>query len=293
MDFLWFLCYYCVVPLHYEEVVQLHRNRKRLDKIELSNRIFATRSLMQVYLESRSEDDEKYQEADDWFADREYIRPARGWLAKPISRLLGPAPSRLYVILDGVAARDVRTYTWQAFGLVIAAIITLLSFVHFVPALAVSPLTIYMGFMASHGVPWWIGAIIALSAGVTALRTGIIAESTRNTIGGKPLEKLVAEEELWFRSGSENWSVWQRISSCFGFGLMHVFNFIYPVTSIIVLMLVGGVFMFVYLRAFRRTGSTESATIEATRFHAAYDRFAIAYTIVAIGIALVAAYLAH
>lgn len=145
--------------------------------------------------------------------------------------------------------------------------------------------------MGSHGIPWWIGAVIALIAGITAMRTGIIVETARNTVGGKPIEKLVAEEELWFRTGAQNWTIWQRIGSCVGFGVLHVFNFIYPVSSILVLMLVGGVFMFVYLRAFKRTGNTETATIEATRFHATYDRFAILYTIVAISVALIAAYL--
>lgn len=83
----------------------MHRKKKGLDKIEISNKIFATRTLMQVYLDYKPEDDDKYQKAHNWFADRAYVRPARGWLAKPISKLMGPVPNRLYVVLDGVAAQ--------------------------------------------------------------------------------------------------------------------------------------------------------------------------------------------
>jgi len=52
--------------------------------------------------------------------------------------------------------------------------------------------------------------------------------------------------------------------------------------------LVGGVYMAAYLREYRRTGSYERATIAAAKLHAAYNRFALVYMVVAVSLMIIA-----
>ena len=72
---------------------------------------------------------------------------------------------------------------------------------------------------------------------------------------------------------------------------MHVANIIYPIGSLIVVTLVGGVFMACYLRVYRRTGDTQAATLSSAKLHATYNRFAIVYMAVALLIVAVTSFI--
>lgn len=59
----------------------------------------------------------------------------------------------------------------------------------------------------------------------------------------------------------------RRVRSCAQFGVAHLVN--------LFVAMVGGVFMWVYLREYRETGDARRATVVSARFHAAYNEGAI------------------
>lgn len=83
------------------------------------------------------------------------------------------------------------------------------------------------------------------------------------------------QEELWFRFSSERWSTGRRVRSCAQFGVAHLANLFVAIITLGGLALVGGVFMWVYLREYRETGDARRATVASARFHAAYNEGAI------------------
>jgi hypothetical protein len=78
-------------------------------------------------------------------------------------------------------------------------------------------------------------------------------------------------EELWFRAGSESWTWRQRVYSCVYFGLLHILNLVVPLCAAVALILPGGIFMVVYLRAYRKFEDSRWATLASGRFHAEYN----------------------
>lgn len=82
-------------------------------------------------------------------------------------------------------------------------------------------------------------------------------------------------EESWFRYGSENWSMWQRISSCMRFGVIHLMNLIVAFVTLGGLAIVGGVFMKVYLDEYKRSGDSVKAMHTSAQFHADYNMVAL------------------
>lgn len=217
----------------------------------------------------------------------QFERPSGGWLGW-VSKLPGPLPSLAIAPVQSELAK-VRSYRFGAFMTVVGAIAALLYLSSNYRSLAISPMSLLFDLSDRLTGGQWFGTAIAGLVLGLAMTRAFKAEPTNGVYGGKILDNMAAREELWFRAGAESWTTWQRVRSCIGFGLVHVVNMFYPITSIAVLMLVGGVFMFVYLRAYKRTGSTKLATLESTSFHATYNRFAFLYLIVAIGISVYAA----
>lgn len=82
-------------------------------------------------------------------------------------------------------------------------------------------------------------------------------------------------EEQWFRSGSEAWTVRQRMTSCMVFGWIHIRNLIYPVVTLISLCYAGGAMVYVYQREFKRSNDITRATLAATKLHARYNVYAL------------------
>jgi hypothetical protein len=91
-----------------------------------------------------------------------------------------------------------------------------------------------------------------------------------------------AEERL-FRRGAEGWSGWKRASRTLQFGLVHALVGI-PIGAAIALSVGGAYFLTVYLRAYRRSGSTGDATIESTTAHTVYNGVIIAIVLVALAV---------
>jgi hypothetical protein len=92
---------------------------------------------------------------------------------------------------------------------------------------------------------------------------------------GKFWDQIAIMEEQWFRMGAESWSIKQRIASCVSFGCFHIVTWFYPLASLIILSLVGGVYMLVYLREYRRSNDTMLATLASAKLHATVNRIII------------------
>lgn len=77
-------------------------------------------------------------------------------------------------------------------------------------------------------------------------------------------------EERMFRRGAQNWKPRRRAIKVVQFGLAHAVIGI-PIGTALALSIGGAYFMTSYLREFRSSQSADSATLEATRAHTAYN----------------------
>jgi len=89
------------------------------------------------------------------------------------------------------------------------------------------------------------------------------------------LPLFVEAEERRFRLGAEGWTTGRRLFRGLQFGLLHLVVGI-PVAAALALTLGGWWFTWVYLRAYRRSGSAADALAESTRAHLGYDLVVIA-----------------
>lgn len=217
-------------------------------------------------------------------AQKRFRRP-NGWFASAISRWLGPVPSPSVVVqptADNLA--KVKSYRLAALALVAVAITALLTLVMTMPWMGLSPARLIM--MGANSLLGGWGIVVSYAI-ITVLFMAF-ARGTRyqHRYVGKFWDRAAMLEEQWFRMGAENWTTRQRLYSSVAFGFVHVGNIIYPLASLIVVGAVGAVFMAVYLRVFRQTHSTELATLASAKLHATYNRFAVVYILVAIGITI-------
>jgi hypothetical protein len=117
---------------------------------------------------------------------------------------------------------------------------------------------------ATSGTVWeWLVPVVFIALLVPAL----------------PLFALA--EERMFRAGAEDWSPRRRAFKVLQFGCVHALIGI-PVGAALALSVGGAYFMYVYLRAFRRTGWQRAATLESARAHTSYNAVIIALVLVAI-----------
>jgi len=213
--------------------------------------------------------------------ERRTFRRPTGRAANLINRKLGPLPLDTKIIHPTKKnLAKVRSYWLLALLLVIGAVATLIALVRFVPWMRVSPVSII--FDASNSL---MPGLPGLLAGIVVVFFLIMFANRmkhENRYQGKFWDQAAMFEEQWFRTGAESWTFKQRLYSCIMFSLVHAFNIIYPIASLLVVGLVGVVFMSVYLHVYKRTGSTKRATLSSAKLHATYNRFAIIYTIVAI-----------
>lgn len=89
-----------------------------------------------------------------------------------------------------------------------------------------------------------------------------------------------AEERL-FRSGAEGWPPRKRALKILQFGMIHAVIGI-PLGAALALSLGGAYFMWVYLRAERRTHSRWAATLESTTAHTVYNGLLVMLVITAV-----------
>lgn len=90
-------------------------------------------------------------------------------------------------------------------------------------------------------------------------------------------------EERIFRRGAEDWTTPRRALKTVQFGLVHALIGI-PIGAALALSLGGAYFMVTYLREFRATGSTESATLESTAAHTTYNGGIIGIVLIALAL---------
>lgn len=221
---------------------------------------------------------------------RQFRRPDKG-VSGVLSRLLPPLPGFVPVWYPTPAVlRRLPSYRLAAFGLLVGAVTLLIMLVLTIPWMRISPATLV--FTATGHL---FGDLWGTIAGVPIiiLLIAMVSEAGGTTIlhykahGVKFWDGAAMYEEQWFRTGAEKWSPGQRVYSTIAFGAVHVVNIIYPIGSLIVVTLVGGVFMACYLRVYRRTGDTQAATLSSAKLHATYNRFAIVYMAVALLIVVV------
>lgn len=112
------------------------------------------------------------------------------------------------------------------------------------------------------------------------LIVGLVLQVSRKQPFKELVYSLALFEEQWFRQGSETWTRRRRVSSCVGFGIAHLANLIVAFATAGMLMLVGAVFMSVYLREMRRTGDQRRAVIASAKVHAHYNFVAFGLIIV-------------
>ena len=84
------------------------------------------------------------------------------------------------------------------------------------------------------------------------------------------LPLLVEAEERRFRLGAEGWTTSRRALRGLQFGLLHLVVGI-PIAAAVAITVAGWWFTWVYLRAFRTTGSPSEALAESTRSHLGYN----------------------
>lgn len=208
-----------------------------------------------------------------------YKRP-NGMISGVFTRVLAPLPKGMpdTDINDDTdeIMKSLPSYWGIAWGLLATFIVSVSVLSVMTPQLFVSPLSLVVGFMSTGSVSnesirttttndtvILIVAVIVAVLGLYALRS---RKSATRLIYG-----LAHQEEKWFRSGAESWTIRQRIVSCLSFGLCHVINIIYPVVTLLLLSAVGAVFMATYLREYRRSHDTYRATLAATKLHARYN----------------------
>lgn len=231
-------------------------------------------SIAQLHIEKRTD-------------KKRFHRPT-GPIGTFFSKWLGPLPNYNWQIHPTPEAyAKAKSYRLLALGMVIVAIATLITLIVLFPWMSVSPASLILLLAKFIFGEAWGG----LAGGV--MTVGLMLFCTKylhhqNSYRGKFLNGAAMFEEQWFRMGAENWSPGQRIRSCIVFGAVHIMNIIYPLAGLLVVGLMGAVFMAVYLHVFKKTGSTKHATIASAKLHATYNRFAIGYLVVAIGVSLAA-----
>ena len=77
-------------------------------------------------------------------------------------------------------------------------------------------------------------------------------------------------EEQMFRTGAEHWSPQRRVLKVVQFGMVHALIGI-PIGVAMALSIGGVYFMWVYLRRYARTRSSDDATLESTTAHTVYN----------------------
>lgn len=214
-----------------------------------------------------------------------YRRP-EGWLKSIFSTKLGPLPKNAQTIQPTAEnLARVGSYRLVALGMMVSAIVMLVALSLSFPWMMTSPMSLIIA--GSRGIfGQTMGQVIGIAVTIVIGGLPFIIPKRKYT-EGKFWDKAAMQEEQWFRMGAERWSFGQRAYACLVFGTVHIFNMFYPIASLLVVALMGMVFMMVYLHVFKKTGDYEIATLASTKLHATYNRFAIVYLVLALGISFI------
>lgn len=188
-----------------------------------------------------------------------YERPSN-LLSGLFSRFLGPLPDPCeYEDATKENLKKIKSYRSLALVTLLAAVALLFALSYAHPIMRMSPLLLVTMSVEAVASGWVASLILFVLVTVLVMATFRIIGDVQMPKRGGFINQAAQSEELWFRAGAENWSTYERIKSCALFGLFHITNLFYPVCSLIVLSFVGGIFMWVYLRAYKQTGSSRIA----------------------------------
>jgi hypothetical protein len=210
-----------------------------------------------------------------------YSRPSN-WSGRLFSHFLGALPKKAQIIQPtNENLSKVGDYYFVAALTMVGAVGSLITLSATFPLLSLSPHQLVFNYLRDA-----VGDIAGniLSTVVMFVALMLLAPRYAFSYTGKFWDRSAMAEEQWFRMGAENWSASQRITSCISFGFFHIVNWFYPVSSLIVLCLVGVVFMIVYLQEYKRSNNTTLATLASTKMHSTFNRFAVVYFLAAIAI---------
>jgi hypothetical protein len=201
-----------------------------------------------------------------------------------------PAPLRHIAYSFGDIKRRFRgkDYLWAipTFLLFIAIIQVQ---IYFVPWMKYSVISGYLAGMDALGVSTSIA--YGLLGGFIARRLFFRKSKTHRTTTGYTYgffsDAALWEEQVW-REGAHRWTASQRIISCVSFGAIHMANLFYPLATILPLSIGGAVFMWIYLREYRklraagRVHARRGATLKSAVAHRLYNRVALSAIVVAV-----------
>lgn len=213
----------------------------------------------------------------------EFHRPAIGWYAGTLMKLMPPAPERHIVFSFGELKERFRWWHYVVASPLILVILGLVQLqIHLLPVMQYNVITGIMAIGEAVGLNGLIALGVALALIMLFHRRGAAAplSQSRHTYGF--FNKYAVYEEQGFREGAESWNLRQRIISCLVFGAIHMTNLIYPLATILPLALGGAVFMAVYLRVYRRTKFRRSAVLTAALVHRVYNRIALAAFVISL-----------
>ena len=210
----------------------------------------------------------------------EFHRPTDGWYNGTLMRMLPPPPARHIVFSFGELKERFR-WRHYAWGIpLIGVIVGMIQLqIHLVPVMKHSVVSGIMALGEAVGISGFV-ALAAVFVAWQLLRKRRSQSAKSSTSNHSPhtygfFNKAAVYEEQAFREGAENWGPGQRVISCLVFGAVHMTNLIYPLATILPLSLGGAVFMFVYLRSYRRTRFRRNAVLDAALVHRVYNRIAL------------------
>lgn len=203
--------------------------------------------------------------------------PKRGLYTKALMALMPPPPERHIVFSFGELRDRIqkRHYLW-AIPMVFVVLALILVQVHFLPWMQYSVMSGVVVGAEALGIPGPLALGFMIGVLIVKIRrggSGDPATISMHTYGF--FNRAALFEEQAFREGAENWNLRQRITSCLVFGAVHMVNLFYPLATILPLALGGGIFMWFYLREYRRTHFRRSAALKAAVAHRVYNRVAL------------------
>ena len=207
---------------------------------------------------------------------QEFHRPGNGWYTRLVMSIMPPPPPHHITFSFGELRPRFRWYHHAAALPMLATVLGLIQLqVYLLSWMIISPLSAVAFAVEAFGWPWWVTLVLIALIVNIALRRGKSRGSFLSMHTYGILNKAALYEEQAFREGSENWTFWQRVRSCFAFGAIHQTNLFYPLATILPLALGGGLFMAVYLHVYRKTHFRRAAVLEATLWHRVYNRMAL------------------
>ena len=224
---------------------------------------------------------DKYWEAREYERENRFVRPSGNRFYELINKGVG-APPKIHLKISDVSKKleEITLNKWLPVGMIAAAMIIVSTIVYLLPVLALNPIL----FIATVLLPSELeeGAVATGKLLIVAIVVGMYLLLKRKRKAESFLDNAALEEEQWFRQGAETWSWSKRVTSCLSFGAAHLTMLIYPFAVNIVQVILGGVFLWVYLREYRLSEDSERATLVVTKLHATYNRYVFNMASVAI-----------